>query len=97
MKGFSLDGYGVALVLRSENADVAKGSYVYGRVIRKSSLRIARCLSLTRNTPAYQEYSVILTMEGLTFLEKDPNLPWTVYVGAAGMPGKSTSSPSPGL
>jgi hypothetical protein len=27
-------------------------------------------------------------MEGLTFLEKDPKLPWTVFVGAAGMPGK---------
>jgi hypothetical protein len=29
----------------------------------------------------------MLGMEGLIFLEKDPKLPWTVYVGAAGMPG----------
>jgi NADPH-dependent curcumin reductase CurA len=28
-------------------------------------------------------------MKGFIFLEKDPKLPWTVYVGAAGMPGKT--------
>jgi hypothetical protein len=27
-------------------------------------------------------------MEGLTFLENDAKLPWTVFVGVAGMPGK---------
>jgi hypothetical protein len=27
-------------------------------------------------------------MKGLIFLKKNPKLPWTVFVGAAGMPGK---------
>ncbi|KAJ7618841.1 hypothetical protein DFH06DRAFT_1306582 [Mycena polygramma] len=37
----------------------------------------------------HQQYSILSSMEGLNFLEKDPKLPWTVYVGAAGMPGKT--------
>ncbi|KAJ7637432.1 hypothetical protein B0H17DRAFT_1339554 [Mycena rosella] len=37
----------------------------------------------------HQEYSVLLNMQGLNFLQKHPNLPWTVYVGAAGVPGKT--------
>ncbi|KAJ7838826.1 hypothetical protein B0H13DRAFT_2255944 [Mycena leptocephala] len=69
--GAPLEGYGVGVVLRSDNPDVAVGKYVYGRVI------------------PHQQYSIMLGMEGLIFLEKDPKLPWTVYVGAAGMPGKT--------
>ncbi|KAJ7159263.1 hypothetical protein C8R43DRAFT_994283 [Mycena crocata] len=37
----------------------------------------------------HQEYSVLPDMTELSFLEKDPNLPLTVYLGAAGMPGKT--------
>jgi len=69
--GAPLEGYGIAVVLRSENPDVAAGKYVYGEVI------------------LHQEYSILKNMEGLIFIEKDPKLPWTVYVGAAGMPGKT--------
>ncbi|KAJ7673815.1 hypothetical protein DFH06DRAFT_1035955 [Mycena polygramma] len=69
--GAPLDGYGVAIVLRSENPEVAVGKYVYGPTI------------------LHQQYSVVSSMQGLVFLEKDPELPWTVYVGAAGMPGKT--------
>ncbi|KAJ7355252.1 hypothetical protein DFH08DRAFT_852009 [Mycena albidolilacea] len=68
--GAPLAGYGVALVLRSDNPDVAAGKYVYGII-------------------PHQEYSIVPTMEGLLFLEKHPKLPWTVFVGAAGMPGKT--------
>ncbi|KAJ7478372.1 hypothetical protein FB451DRAFT_1131650 [Mycena latifolia] len=68
--GAPLDGYGVGVVLRSENDHVARGKYVYGVI-------------------PHQQYSVLPSMEGLNFLEKDPKLPWTVYVGAAGMPGKT--------
>jgi hypothetical protein len=41
----------------------------------------------------FQEYSVIAKPAaiGLRILERHPELPWTVYLGAAGMPGKSTS------
>ncbi|KAJ7663249.1 NAD-P-binding protein [Mycena polygramma] len=37
----------------------------------------------------HQEYFVLPNMEGFVFLEKHPQLPWTVYVGAAGMTGKT--------
>ncbi|KAJ7648375.1 alcohol dehydrogenase [Mycena polygramma] len=37
----------------------------------------------------HQQYSILSSMEGLIFLEKHPKLPWTVYVGVAGMPGKT--------
>ncbi|KAJ7200281.1 hypothetical protein B0H12DRAFT_547447 [Mycena haematopus] len=37
----------------------------------------------------HQEYSIFLDMQGLIFLEKNPKLPWTVFIGAAGMPGKT--------
>jgi len=69
--GAPLVGYGVGVVLRSENPDVAVGKYVYGESI------------------PHQQYSIIPNMKGFIFLEKDPKLPWTVYVGAAGMPGKT--------
>ncbi|KAF7375739.1 SGNH hydrolase [Mycena sanguinolenta] len=66
--GAPLIGYGVGVVLRSENSDVAVGKYVYGII-------------------PHQQYSIIGGMQGLSFLQKDPKLPWTVFVGAAGMPG----------
>ncbi|KAJ7300424.1 chaperonin 10-like protein [Mycena albidolilacea] len=33
--------------------------------------------------------SIIPDMKDLILIEKDPKLPWTVFVGAAGMPGKT--------
>ncbi|KAJ6578181.1 alcohol dehydrogenase [Mycena capillaripes] len=68
--GDPLIGFGVAIVLRSDNSDVVVGKYVYGVI-------------------PHQQYNIIPNMEGLIFLQKDPILPWTVYVGAAGMPGKT--------
>ncbi|KAJ7342384.1 alcohol dehydrogenase [Mycena albidolilacea] len=68
--GAPIDGFGVCVVLRSENPEVAAGKHVYGIL-------------------PHQQYTVLSGMEGLTFLEKDPKLPWTVFVGAAGMPGKT--------
>ncbi|KAJ6488877.1 hypothetical protein C8R45DRAFT_993083 [Mycena sanguinolenta] len=72
--GAPLIGYGIGVVLRSDNSEVSVGKYVYGRTL------------------PHQEYSVIGDMQGLSFLQKDPKLPWTVYVGAAGMPGKTAYS-----
>ncbi|KAF7354140.1 Zinc-type alcohol dehydrogenase-like protein PB24D3.08c [Mycena venus] len=68
--GAPIDGYGVCVILRSENPEVAAGRYLYGIF-------------------PHQQYTVLPSIEGLTFLEKDPKLPWTVFVGAAGMPGKT--------
>ncbi|KAJ7749931.1 alcohol dehydrogenase [Mycena metata] len=68
--GAPIDGYGVCVVLRSENPKVAAGKHVYGVL-------------------PHQQYTVLPSMEKLTFLENDPKLPWTVFVGVAGMPGKT--------
>ncbi|KAJ6631871.1 alcohol dehydrogenase [Mycena sp. CBHHK59/15] len=67
--GEPLSGFGIGLVLRSENASVPVGKHVYGYNIQ------------------HQEYSVIPSLDGFALIEKHPNLPWTAYVGAAGMPG----------
>ncbi|KAJ7116215.1 alcohol dehydrogenase [Mycena crocata] len=73
--GEALDGYGIGVVLRSDTAEVTPGQHVY-----------------YGNMP-HQEYSVLSAKdsnsEGFVFLEKDPKLPWSVYVGAAGLPGKT--------
>ncbi|KAJ7081244.1 hypothetical protein C8R44DRAFT_823687 [Mycena epipterygia] len=69
--GAPLQGYGIGVVVRSENAEVSVGQYFHGKEI------------------PHQEYSVLSNVNGLTVLQKDPKLPWTVYVGAAGMPGKT--------
>ncbi|KAG6892142.1 hypothetical protein C0995_005198, partial [Termitomyces sp. Mi166 len=39
----------------------------------------------------HQEYNVFkdLESEGLMVIENEEGLPWSVYVGAAGMPGKT--------
>ncbi|KAJ7698273.1 chaperonin 10-like protein, partial [Mycena rosella] len=37
----------------------------------------------------HQEYTAFPSAEGLLVLEKDPKLPWTVYIGAAGMADKT--------
>lgn len=85
----SIDGYGVALVLRSEHPEVKAGQYVYGRNIREShsATRLVSRFSSPVSIAAHQEYTVMANMENRSVLEKDPKLPWTVYVGAAGMPG----------
>ncbi|KAJ6474932.1 alcohol dehydrogenase [Mycena sanguinolenta] len=68
--GEPIANYGVGIVLRSENPEVAVGKFV-------------------DSGPAVQEYSIFPNSQGLTFLEKNPKLPWTVFVGAAGMPGQT--------
>ncbi|KAJ6514161.1 alcohol dehydrogenase [Mycena vulgaris] len=69
--GEPITGFGVGLVVRSDNLDVAPGKYIYGMAFH------------------HQEYFVLPDMTGFIFLEKNPKLPWSVYVGAAGMPGKT--------
>ncbi|KAJ6587594.1 hypothetical protein DFH09DRAFT_1141408 [Mycena vulgaris] len=69
--GDAIEGFGIGVVLRSENPDVAVGKYIYGLKI------------------PHQEYSILPTIEGFTFIEKHPKLPLTVYAGSAGMAGKT--------
>jgi hypothetical protein len=40
------------------------------------------------NIVLHQEYTVFPDLGALQIIEKHPGLPWTVYLGAAGMPGK---------
>jgi len=37
----------------------------------------------------FQEYNIFSDLKGLRKLPNEKNLPWTAYVGAAGMPGKT--------
>jgi hypothetical protein len=37
--------------------------------------------------PGHAEYNIRKDLEGLSIIKKEPSLPWSVYVGAAGMPG----------
>ncbi|KAF7375770.1 NAD P-binding protein [Mycena sanguinolenta] len=69
--GEPIESHGVGVVLRTDNAEVAVGKYVYGMI-------------------PHQEYSIFPNMQRLNFIEKNPKLPWTVFVGAAGMPGQTS-------
>ncbi|KAJ6550056.1 hypothetical protein B0H19DRAFT_1160303 [Mycena capillaripes] len=67
----SYSGFGVGVVLRSENPTVEVGKYVYGPAM------------------LHQEYVVLPELGAFRILDKHPDLPWTAYVGAAGMPGQT--------
>ncbi|KAJ8690068.1 hypothetical protein PTI98_012906 [Pleurotus ostreatus] len=70
--GEPLINYGIGLVLRSEYSEAQPGDHVYGLI-------------------PFQEYSVLKDFENqierMRVLRNDVGLPWSVYVGAAGMPG----------
>jgi len=68
--GEPLNGHGVGVVVRSENAQVKKGDHIYGYL-------------------THEEYNVRQSLQGLKIIENKEKLPWSVYVGAAGMPGKT--------
>ncbi|KAJ7668858.1 hypothetical protein B0H17DRAFT_1087578 [Mycena rosella] len=63
--------------------------YGIGVVVRSEHPDVAVGKYVYGGELPHQEYTVLSSAEGLVFLEKDPELPWTVYVGAAGMPGKT--------
>ncbi|KAJ7731628.1 hypothetical protein B0H16DRAFT_1427404 [Mycena metata] len=41
------------------------------------------------HTILHQEYTVVHGLGALQLMERHPNLPWSVYLGAAGMPGQT--------
>ncbi|KAJ6472366.1 hypothetical protein C8R47DRAFT_1221872 [Mycena vitilis] len=69
--GAPLSGFGVAVVLRSENPAVSVGKHVYGFSI------------------PHQEYSVLPALGMLQVMERHPNVPWSAYLGPAGLPGQT--------
>ncbi|KAG6917865.1 hypothetical protein DXG01_000635 [Tephrocybe rancida] len=70
----SLSSHGVGVVLRSAHPTIQVGAHVYGFL-------------------PHAEYSVAspaqFTSGALEVIKDEVGLPWSVYVGAAGMPGKS--------
>ncbi|KAJ7456098.1 hypothetical protein FB451DRAFT_1564710 [Mycena latifolia] len=62
--------------------------YGIGVVLRSETPAVAVGKYIYGTIP-HQEYSVIPTLDGMHIIEKHPTLPWTAYVGAAGMPGKT--------
>ncbi|KDQ23503.1 hypothetical protein PLEOSDRAFT_1109146 [Pleurotus ostreatus PC15] len=73
--GEPLINYGIGLVLRSEYSEAQPGDHVYGLI-------------------PFQEYSVLKDFENqierMRVLKNDVGLPWSVYLGAAGMPGQTS-------
>ncbi|KAJ7078232.1 alcohol dehydrogenase [Mycena crocata] len=63
--------------------------YGIGRVVRSENRDVQVGKYVYGSALPHQEYSILPNMRGLTFLKKDPRLPWAVYLGAAGMPGKT--------
>ncbi|KAK7029595.1 hypothetical protein VNI00_014472 [Paramarasmius palmivorus] len=74
--GQPLFGFGLGIVIRSESPEVKQGDHVEGSLL-------------------YQEYNIKQSLKGpepvadLTVIENKENLPWSVYLGLAGMPGKT--------
>ncbi|KAH0578570.1 hypothetical protein H2248_003717 [Termitomyces sp. 'cryptogamus'] len=68
--GEPLTGYGIGVVVRSDNTKVKNGDHIYGML-------------------THEEYSVCKDLEGLTIIKNEHSLPWSAYVGVAGMPGKT--------
>ncbi|KAF7292628.1 NAD(P)-binding protein [Mycena indigotica] len=71
--GEPIDGFGVGVIVRSEVPDLPEGKHVYGFI----------------RFPAFQEYTIFPPSAQLRIIEKHPDLQWSVYVGAAGMPGQT--------
>uniref|UniRef100_UPI0031B8B3CB Ene-reductase 1 n=1 Tax=Cyclocybe aegerita TaxID=1973307 RepID=UPI0031B8B3CB len=68
--GQPLRGYGVGVVLRSENPQVKAGDHLYGFF-------------------EHTHYSIRKDLTGLQAIENAYNLPWSVFIGVIGMPGKT--------
>ncbi|KAK7047625.1 hypothetical protein VNI00_006393 [Paramarasmius palmivorus] len=74
--GQPIYGFGLGVVIRSESPEVKPGDHVEGGL-------------------TFEEYSIRSTLRGsnpvmnLTLIENKENIPWTAYVGVAGMPGRT--------
>ncbi|KAF7297373.1 PKS-ER domain-containing protein [Mycena indigotica] len=58
-------------------------------VVLRSELAGVEVGSHIRGIVPHQEYFIAPNLEGLELIERDARLPWSVYVGAAGMPGET--------
>jgi hypothetical protein len=85
-----LINFGVAIVLRSEDPKVKVGDHVYGLLGESCSILVIMSISDGVHK-AFQAYINMPSASALRVLENKEKLPWSVYVGAAGMPGEVTS------
>lgn len=86
---FRLTGFRIGVVLRSENPDIKVGEHVN---IDNRCRKSASFASTYRNqltvipSLAFQEYAVIPKSIPVRVLQ-DEGIPWSKYLGIAGMPG----------
>jgi NADPH-dependent curcumin reductase CurA len=80
-----LTNFGVGKVLRSDSGEVKAGDYVYGifGLICVTSHGFA---ALTFSAD-FAEYQIKTDAGSVRVLRNEEKLPWSVYVGVAGMPG----------
>ncbi|KAJ7200299.1 hypothetical protein GGX14DRAFT_572062 [Mycena pura] len=60
-----------------------------GVVVRSETSVVEEESYIYGSTIPHQEYSIIPTLGDLEIIEKHPDLPWSTYLGAAGMPGQT--------
>ena len=80
--------WGVGLVLRSDSPNVKAGDHVYAFLSMSSPFHDAHTPPLNFEYLEFQHYEVVDSTRALV-LENKEGLPWSAYVGVAGMPGKS--------
>ena len=85
---YRLFGFGLGVVLRSENSAVKAGDHVYAFLSMSSPFHDAHTPPLNFKYLEFQHYEVVDPTRVLV-LENKEGLPWSAYVGVAGMPGKS--------
>jgi NADPH-dependent curcumin reductase CurA len=85
-----LYNYGISVVLRSENSEVKAGDHLYGTFSEHFSI----CLGLWMliGSVEFQQYTIESDPSKFRILVEDSRIPWSVYVGALGMPGHTAYS-----
>ncbi|KAF7341794.1 PKS-ER domain-containing protein [Mycena sanguinolenta] len=78
--GQPLHSHGIGVVLRSEFPGVEAGTHVFGILLHQEYMIVASLESASAPGVAIANLEVI---------ERNPRLDWSVYLGAAGMPGQT--------
>ncbi|KAJ7727173.1 hypothetical protein B0H14DRAFT_3169495 [Mycena olivaceomarginata] len=94
----SIDPYMRGLMSKPDKSYVARASFAIGEpivgfgigaVVRSENSEVPAGKYIYGIAVPHQEYFVLADITGFIFLEKNPGLSWSVYLGAAGMPGKT--------
>jgi NADPH-dependent curcumin reductase CurA len=79
--------FGVGVVIQSENDAVKVGQHLYG--LQRPSLFYLSTFASHGLLLDFAEYAVYNDASQFRVLPEDTGLPWSVYVGVAGLPGKT--------